>query len=73
MFECYILEFQFGDLANGLMHPSFKVEKEYEVTIKQTFDARLLPKLLARGFRLEHRAPFEKPWPGEQLILRKTV
>ncbi|HKP75860.1 MAG TPA: class I SAM-dependent methyltransferase [Longimicrobiaceae bacterium] len=32
----------------------------------------LLPKLLAGGFTLEHRAPFEAPWPGEQLILRKA-
>jgi 23S rRNA pseudouridine2605 synthase len=55
-----------GDLSNSLMHPSFKVEKEYEVTLKQNFDARLLPKLLA-GVHIEggrakaERATLEGP------------
>ena len=33
----------------------------------------LLPRLLAGGFHIEHRALFEAPWAGEQLILRKTA
>ena len=55
-----------GDLANGLMHPSFKVEKEYEVTIAQNFDPNHLPKLLA-GVHIEggrakaERATLEGP------------
>lgn len=35
-----------GDLANALMHPRYKVEKEYEVTTAQPFDPKLIPKLL---------------------------
>lgn len=35
-----------GDLANTLMHPRYKVEKEYEVTTAQPFDPDLIPKLL---------------------------
>lgn len=41
-----------GDLANALTHPSFKVEKEYEVTLKQDFDPKLLPKL-THGVHIE--------------------
>ncbi len=41
-----------GDLANALTHPRYKIEKEYEVTTKQPFDPKLIPKLL-RGVAIE--------------------
>jgi 23S rRNA pseudouridine2605 synthase len=41
-----------GDLANALMHPRYKVEKEYEVTTRQPFDPKLIPKLL-HGVHIE--------------------
>lgn len=41
-----------GDLANALMHPRYKVEKEYEVTVDKSFDARLIEKLL-KGVHIE--------------------
>jgi len=55
-----------GDLANSLMHPRYKVEKEYEVTLKQPFDPAHLRKLL-RGVVIEggrakaERAVLESP------------
>lgn len=41
-----------GALAQRLTHPSYEVEKEYEVTLNQPFDLQLKPKLL-RGFIIE--------------------
>lgn len=41
-----------GDLAQRLMHPRYKVEKEYEVIIDRPWDPELTPKLL-RGVMLE--------------------
>lgn len=41
-----------GPLAQRLTHPSFEVEKEYEVTLDKPFDLALKPKLL-RGFHIE--------------------
>src|SRR5688500_19002563 len=41
-----------GELALRLTHPSFKVEKEYEVLLDRAFDWSLRPKLL-KGFHIE--------------------
>jgi 23S rRNA pseudouridine2605 synthase len=41
-----------GDLAMALTHPSFKLEKEYEVTLDKPFELKHAEKLL-RGFHIE--------------------
>lgn len=41
-----------GDLAQRLAHPSFKIEKEYLVTLDRQWDSALAPKLL-RGIFLD--------------------
>jgi len=41
-----------GALAQALTHPSRHVEKEYEVVLDRTFDAKFIPKLL-KGIYLE--------------------
>ena len=41
-----------GDLAQRLMHPRYKIEKEYEVTLDRPWNPALAPKLL-RGFFLD--------------------
>ncbi|MGB9473839.1 MAG: pseudouridine synthase [Candidatus Udaeobacter sp.] len=45
-----------GELAQGLTHPRFKTDKEYEITLDRSWDPSLTPKLL-RGILLDgHRA-----------------
>jgi 23S rRNA pseudouridine2605 synthase len=41
-----------GDLAQRLMHPRYKIDKEYEVTLDRAWDAALTPRLL-RGVLLD--------------------
>jgi 23S rRNA pseudouridine2605 synthase len=41
-----------GDLAQRLMHPRYKIDKEYEVTLDRRWDPKLTPKLL-RGILLD--------------------
>lgn len=41
-----------GALAQALTHPSRHIEKEYEVILDRTFDAKFIPKLL-KGIYLE--------------------
>lgn len=41
-----------GELAQRLTHPRYKIDKEYEVTLDQLWDAALAPKLL-RGIFLD--------------------
>ena len=49
-----------GDLAQRLMHPRYKVDKEYEVTLDKPWDPELAPKLL-RGVMLDgQRARLER-------------
>jgi 23S rRNA pseudouridine2605 synthase len=43
-----------GDLAQRLTHPSYKVDKEYEVTLDRPWDSALTPKLL-RGILLDRQ------------------
>lgn len=48
-----------GDLAQGLTHPRYKVDKEYEVTLDRSFDPVLKPKLLKGIFLDGKRARVE--------------
>ena len=49
-----------GELAQRLMHPRYKVDKEYEVTLDRLWNAELAPKLL-RGVMLDgQRARLER-------------
>jgi len=49
-----------GELAQRLMHPRYKIEKEYEVTLDRSWDSTLAPKLL-RGIHLDgQRAKFAR-------------
>lgn len=41
-----------GDLAQRLMHPRYKIDKEYEATLDHRWDPALTPKLL-RGIMLD--------------------
>lgn len=41
-----------GELAQRLMHPRYKIDKEYEVTLDRPWDGKLTPKLL-RGITLD--------------------
>ena len=45
-----------GELAQRLMHPRYKVEKEYELTLERPWDTTLAPKLLRGVFLESHRA-----------------
>lgn len=49
-----------GDLAQRLMHPRYKIDKEYEVTLDKSWDPELAPRLL-RGVMLDgQRARLER-------------
>ena len=45
-----------GELAQRLMHPRYKIEKEYELTLERPWDTTLAPKLLRGVFLESHRA-----------------
>ena len=45
-----------GDLAQRLMHPRYKIEKEYQVTLDRPWDPALAPKLLCGIFLDGERA-----------------
>ncbi len=45
-----------GELAQRLMHPRYKIEKEYELTLERPWDTTLAPKLLRGDFLESHRA-----------------
>ncbi len=45
-----------GELAQRLMHPRYKIEKEYELTLERPWDPTLAPKLLRGVFLESHRA-----------------
>jgi 23S rRNA pseudouridine2605 synthase len=66
-----------GDLAQRLMHPRYKIDKEYEVTLDRAWDAALTPKLL-RGVLLDGErariAHFRARGPTRlQIILRQGI
>jgi 23S rRNA pseudouridine2605 synthase len=45
-----------GELAQRLMHPRYKIEKEYELTLDRAWDPTLAPKLLRGVFLDSQRA-----------------
>ena len=45
-----------GELAQRLMHPRYKIEKEYELTLERPWDTTLAPKLLRGVFLESHQA-----------------
>ena len=66
-----------GDLAQRLMHPRYKIDKEYEVLLDKPWDAELAPKLL-RGVMLDgQRARLERIHPMTavrvRVILRQGI
>ena len=62
-----------GDLAQRLMHPRYKVEKEYEVIIDRPWDPELTPKLL-RGVMLDgQRARLDRIHSVKPLLLRVAL
>ncbi|MBA3273789.1 MAG: rRNA pseudouridine synthase [Chthoniobacterales bacterium] len=62
-----------GELAQRLMHPRYKVEKEYEVVIDRPWDPELAPKLL-RGVMLDgQRARLDRVHPIKPLLLRVVL
>ncbi len=62
-----------GDLAQRLMHPRYKVEKEYEVIIDRPWDPELTPKLL-RGVMLDgQRARLDRIHSVKPLLLRVVL
>lgn len=62
-----------GDLAQRLMHPRYKVEKEYEVIIDRPWDPELTPKLL-RGVMLDgQRARLDRIHSMKPLLLRVVL
>jgi pseudouridine synthase len=62
-----------GDLAQRLMHPRYKVDKEYEVTLDKAWDPELAPKLL-KGVMLEgERARIERIFPVNPMQLRVVL
>lgn len=62
-----------GDLAQRLMHPRYKVDKEYEVTLDKPWNPELAPKLL-RGVMLDgQRARLERIMFVTQVRLRVVL
>ncbi len=62
-----------GDLAQRLMHPRYKVEKEYDVIIDRPWDPELMPKLL-RGVMLDgQRARLDRIHSVKPLLLRVVL
>jgi 23S rRNA pseudouridine2605 synthase len=62
-----------GDLAQRLMHPRYKVEKEYEVTLDRPWDPELAAKML-RGVMLDgQRARLERIYPIKPILLRVVL
>ncbi|CAN5651010.1 hypothetical protein BH18VER1_BH18VER1_11940 [soil metagenome] len=62
-----------GELAQRLMHPRYKVEKEYEVAIDHAWDPELVPKLL-RGVMLDgQRARLDRVHLVRSMLLRVVL
>jgi 23S rRNA pseudouridine2605 synthase len=62
-----------GDLAQRLMHPRYKVDKEYEVTLDKPWDPELAKKLL-KGVMLDgQRAKLERVLPVKPMYLRVVL
>ena len=62
-----------GDLAQRLMHPRYKVDKQYEVTLDKPWDPELAKKLL-KGVVLDgQRARLERVYPVKPMFLRVVL
>jgi 23S rRNA pseudouridine2605 synthase len=62
-----------GDLAQRLMHPRYKIDKEYEVILDHAWEAALTPKLL-RGILLDgERARIAQLHPRTATRLRVVL
>ncbi|MGI8436843.1 MAG: pseudouridine synthase [Chthoniobacterales bacterium] len=62
-----------GDLAQRLMHPRYKVEKEYEVTLDKAWEPELATKLL-RGVMLDgQRARLDRIYPVKPTLVRVVL
>lgn len=62
-----------GDLAQRLMHPRYKVDKEYEVTLDKPWEPELAKKLL-KGVMLDgQRARLERVYPVKPMYLRVVL
>jgi 23S rRNA pseudouridine2605 synthase len=59
-----------GDLAQRLMHPRYKVDKEYEVTLDKPWAPELAAKLLRGVFLDGERAKLERIVPVKPTLLR---
>ena len=66
-----------GDLAQRLIHPRYKIDKEYEVTLDRPWDRALAPKLLKGIFLDGKRARIERLHSIEpkhlRVILRQGI
>ena len=66
-----------GDLAQHLIHPRYKIEKEYEVTLDRTWDPALAPKLLRGVFLDGQRAQIARLHPiapaRMRVVLRQGI
>ena len=62
-----------GELAQRLMHPRYKVDKEYEVTLDKPWDPELAKKLL-KGVMLDgQRAKLERVFQVKPMFLRVVL
>jgi len=62
-----------GDLAQRLMHPRYKVDKEYEVTLDKPWDPELAKKLL-KGVMLDgQRAKLERVYAVKPMLVRVVL
>ncbi len=62
-----------GDFAQRLMHPRYKIEKEYDVTLDRPWDPQLAAKLL-RGVMLDgKRARLERVFPVKPTLVRVVL
>ena len=62
-----------GDLAQRLMHPRYKVEKEYEVTLDKPWNPELAVKLLRGVFLDGQRARLDRVFPVKPVLLRVVL
>jgi 23S rRNA pseudouridine2605 synthase len=59
-----------GDLAQRLMHPRYKVDKEYEVTLDKPWNPELAAKMLRGIYLGAERAKLERIVPVKPTLLR---
>lgn len=62
-----------GELAQGLTHPRYETDKEYEVTLDRPWDSALAPKLLRGIFLNGQRARIARLHPVSPTRLRVVL